>query len=174
MNFSELPPSKQWAALKYRGERFAEVWFKPEGEPLALLFRIPRESFRIPGMAEQLTIQNLLKAVAIEPEDVESWVYGDVSHSGMHGSNPDLRNALAPPPPDVTHLEIHVRLNPPLQAVARNEHGELELSSAHWEDLKARWKAILGLEATIDTLRMSMEGLLLEMEASLKKTLTIE
>ena len=43
-------------------ERFAEVWFKPEGEPLALTFRIPQESFHIPGMGQLLTADNLLKA----------------------------------------------------------------------------------------------------------------
>ena len=52
MKFSEQPPSKQWAALKYRGEKFAEVWFKPEGQPLVLAFRIPRGSFQIPGIGE--------------------------------------------------------------------------------------------------------------------------
>src|SRR5204862_8029758 len=50
VNFSEHPPSKQGAALKYQGHPIAEVWFKPEGDPLALAFRVPRESFQIPGM----------------------------------------------------------------------------------------------------------------------------
>ena len=49
MSFSEQAPSKQWAALKYRGEKFAEVWFKPEGEPCAVIFRILQKSFHIPG-----------------------------------------------------------------------------------------------------------------------------
>src|ERR1700704_4461185 len=105
MNFSEQPPSKQWAALKYRGEKFAEVWFKPEGEPFGLAIRIPQESFQIPGIGEQLTMENLLKAVAIAPQEIVSWRHGEVSHSGMHGSNPRLGNALAPPPQQVTHLE---------------------------------------------------------------------
>src|ERR1700722_3528925 len=81
VNFSEQPPSKQWAALKYRGEKFAEVWFKPEGEPFAVTFRIPRESFQIPGLAHLLTTENLLKAVAIATEEVESWRHGDDSYS---------------------------------------------------------------------------------------------
>src|SRR6266404_5133616 len=51
VNFSEQPASQQWATLKFRGEKFAEVWFKPEGDPLALQFRIPQNSFQIPGMA---------------------------------------------------------------------------------------------------------------------------
>ncbi len=174
MNLAEQPPSKQWAALKYRGDKFAEVWFKPEGEPFALTFRIPQKSFQIPGIGQQLTTENLLQAVAIATEEVESWRHGDVSHSSMNGSNPELRKSLPPPPQDVTHLDIYVRLKPPPQAVARNESGELEIPLAKWQDLEARWKAILGLEAVMDTLRISMERLRVEMEASSKKTLTTE
>ena len=136
MDFSEQPPSKQWAALKYGGEKFAEVWFKPEGEPFALTFRIPQKSFQIPG----LTTENLLKAVAIAPEEVESWRHGDVSHSSMNGSNPELRNPLAPPPQDVNQLDIFVRLKPPPPAVARNESSEIPL--AQWQDLEARWNKV--------------------------------
>jgi hypothetical protein len=188
MNFSEQPASKQWAVLKYKEEKFAEVWFKPEGDPCALIFRILQKISQIPGMGEQLTTENLLKAVAIAPEEVESWRYADVSHSGMNGSNPELRNPLPPPPEDVTHLDIYVRLKPPSQAVAprtptlspqgsgegEGESTDLEIPAAKWLDLQARWKAILGLETAIDTLRISMEGLLAELEASLKKTLTFE
>ncbi|HEV3255534.1 MAG TPA: hypothetical protein VG013_01515, partial [Gemmataceae bacterium] len=174
MNFSEQPPSKQWAALKFRGEEFAEVWFKPEGEPFALTFRIPEQSFRIPGMGQRLTTENLLKAVAIATEEVESWRHGGVSHAGMSGSNPELRNPLPKPPPDVTHLDIYVRLKPPPQAVAHKESGELEFSSEQWQNLGALWKAILGLEATMDTLRQSMEGLRAEMETSAKRMMTAE
>jgi hypothetical protein len=49
-----------------------------------------------------------------------------------------------------------------------------EVSSAKWQDLEARWKSILGLEATIDTLRLSMEGLINDMQNSSQKSLTIE
>ena len=79
MNFSEQPPSKQWVALKYRGEIIAEVWFKPEGEPFALTFRIPQKSFQLPGMGQRLTTENLLKAVGLAAEDVESWRHEDAS-----------------------------------------------------------------------------------------------
>ncbi len=174
MSFSEQPPSKQWAALKFRGEKFAEVWFKPEGEPWALTFRIPQNSFQIPGIGQRLTTENLLKAVAIATEEVESWRHGGVSHSGLEGSHPQLRNPLPQPPHDVTHLDIYVRLKPPPQAVARTESGELEIASAKWQDFEARWKALLGLEASMDTLRISMEVLRAEMEASLKRMLTAE
>jgi hypothetical protein len=174
VDFSEQPPSKQWAALKCRGEKFAEVWLKPEGEPFGLIFRIPRETFQIPGMGKQLTMENLLKAVAVGREEVESWRHADVSHAGMNGSNPDLRNALPPPPQPITHLDIYVRLKPPPEAVGRNESSEPETSSTLWQDVEALWKAILGLEAAMDTFRMNMESLVVEMQAAFKKTLTME
>lgn len=174
MNFSEQPGSKQWAVLKYRGEKFAEVWFKPVGEPLGLIFRIPRQIFQIPGMSQQLTTENLLKAVALAPQAVESWRHGDVSHVALDGSNPELKNPLPPPAQDVPHVEIHVRLKPPPQTAAPVESGEPRMPTAKWQDLEAHWKAILGIEATMDTARITMEGLLEEMETSLKKTLTME
>src|ERR1700722_8950415 len=105
MNFSEQPPSKQWAALKYRGEKFAEVWFKPEGEPFALTFRIPQRSFQLPGMGQLLTTENLLKAVGIATEEVKS-----CPHEGA--TNSELGQPLSPPPPDVTHLILYVTLKP--------------------------------------------------------------
>ena len=73
MIFFDQPPSKEWATLKYKGEKFAEVWFKPEGEPFALTFRIPHKSFQTPGISQLLTIENLLKAVNIVQDEVESW-----------------------------------------------------------------------------------------------------
>lgn len=174
MNFSEQPPSKQWAALKFRGEPFAEVWFKPEGEPFALTFRIPRKSFQLPGMDLRLTTENLLKAVGVATEEVESWSHESASHTGRNESVSELGDPLSPPPPDVTHLHLRVRLKPPPQAVAPKESGELEIPETRWQELEARWNAVLGLEASIDTLRISMEGLRAEMESSSRRTLTTE
>src|SRR5262249_14136713 len=153
---------------------FAEVWFKPEGEPFALTFRIPRESFEIPGLGQRLTTENLLKAVAIAADEVESWSHGGVSHSGVGGSNPELRQPLPPPPQGDTHLTISVRLKPPPQATAPEEGRESEVPSASWQDLEARWNAILGLEATIETLRIRLEGLRAEMETASRRTLTTD
>jgi len=167
VNFSEQPPSKEWAALKYRGEKIAEVWFKPEGEPFALTFRVPQRSFQVPGMGPLLTPGNLLLAVGIATEEVESWHYEGTSHS-------ELGRPLPPPPQDVAHLTIHVRLKPPPQAVDSNPSDEPEVPEAKWQDLVARWNAILGQEATIETFRISMEGLRSEMEASMKRTFTSE
>ena len=174
MNFSEQPPSKQWAALKFRGEKFAEVWFKPEGDPLALMFRIPQNSFHIPEIGERLTTENLLRAVGIATEEVESWRRGEVSHSGLNGANPELKNPLPQPPQDAAHLDIHVRLKPPAQAVAGNERPALEIAAAKWQDLEARWKAVLGLEAAMDTLRINVEGLRADLEGSMNRMLKTE
>jgi hypothetical protein len=167
VNFLEQPPSKQWAALKYGGERIAEVWFKPEGEPFGLSFRIPQKSFQIPGVGQRLTTESLLKAVGIATEEVESWRHGDIS-------NPELRHPLPPPPPDAPHLEIVVRLKPPPQAVAPKESGEPEVPLGAWQELETRWNAILGLEAAIDALRLKMESLRTEMEALAKVRLTTD
>ena len=49
---------------------------------------------------------------------------------------------------------------------------EPEIASAKWQELEPRWKVIMGLEAIIDTLRISGEGLRTQMEASFKRTLT--
>jgi hypothetical protein len=174
VNFSEQPPSKQWAALKYRGEKFAEVWFKPEGEPFALTFRIPQGSFQIPGMGQLLTTENLLKTVGIATEEAESWRHEGASHSGTNESNSELGHPLPPPPQDVPHLNLYVRLKPPPQAMTSKESAEPEVPEAKWQDLIARWEAILGLEASIDTLRISMESLRAEMESSSRRTLTME
>jgi hypothetical protein len=134
MNFSEQLPSKHWAALKYRGEKFAEVWFKPADEPFALIFRIRPESFQIPGMAQALTTELLLKAVGITAEEVESWEVGDSSHDGMDGTNPELREPLPQPAEDATHLDIHVTLKQPSEVEAPEESGEPEAPSAEGEE----------------------------------------
>jgi hypothetical protein len=174
VSLSEQLPSIQWAALKFRGEKFAEVWFKPDDDPLVLRFRIPQTSFDILDIGRLLTTENLLKAVAIAPEEVESWHYSDVSYSGMEGPNPEMQNPLQQPPPEVPYLEMDVRLRPPNQAVASTESCEPERDSTQWQDVEARWKALLGLEATIDTLRISVEGLRAELESSVKRMLTTE
>jgi hypothetical protein len=174
VNFAELPPSKQWAALKFKGEKFAEVWFKPEGEPFSLAFRIPRQTFQSPGMVELLTTENLLRAVGIATEEVESWRHGEICHNGMGGSNPELGQCFGPPPQGVSHLNIHVRLKAPPPVAAPKENTEPDPALAKWQDLEGRWKAILGLEAAIDTLRISMDGLQAEMDSASRKSLTTE
>jgi hypothetical protein len=176
--FSERPPSKEWAVLKYRGEKFAEVWFKPEGEPLALTIRIPQGSFQILGMGELLTPENLLKAVGVTAEEVECWRHGGVSLSGTEGANPEWRRPLPVPEQDVSHLIVDVRMKPPPQAAppaeaaAPAEGGVPQELLAKWQQLEARWTAIMGLEASLETLRLKMEGVQSELQAASRATLT--
>jgi hypothetical protein len=174
VNFSEQPPSKQWAALTFRGERVAEVWFKPEGEPWSVVFRIPRSSFEIPGVGQRLTTADLLKAVAIATDDVESQHFADASRSAADGAAPELTNPLPQPPADVSQVEIRVRLKPPPATDDEPVGSEPVVLSAEWQDLESRWKTILGLEASVDTMRKSMEGLRLELEASMRRALTAD
>jgi len=173
VSFSEQPASEHWAALKFKGQRVADVWFKPEGDPLAVMFRIPQKSFRLPGIGPRLTLENLLKAVDVAPAEVESWQYGETSHAGMSGASPELTDALPQPPQDTSHLEVYVRLQGP-EAVAHQESWQVDPATAKWQDLEARWKAILGLEASMDTVRISMESLRIELESSLRKALTAD
>ena len=174
MNFSEQPPSKEWAVLKYREEKIAEVWFKPKGKPLALTFRIPQKTFHSPDIGPLLTTENLLKAVGIANEEVESWRHDGVAPSDGDGANPELGRPLPPPPHDVAHLVIYVQLKPPVQVVARDECGEPEILGGKFQELAGRWNAILVLEASIDTTRISMESLRAELETESKKMLTAE
>jgi hypothetical protein len=173
MNFSEQPPSKQWAALKYRGETVAEVWFKPEGEPFTLTLRIPKKSFQIADMAQRLTADNLLKALGIRAEEVESWRHEGAYPPGTDGPHSELGHPL-PPPQDVAHLSLYVRLKPPPQAVAPDQGGEPEVPEAKWQDLETRWNAILGLEARVETQRISMEALRGELDALSRRALTTD
>lgn len=175
MNFSEQPPSKQWAALKYRGEKYAEAWFKPEGDPFGLTFRIPQKSFQTPAVGQRLTTEILLKTVGIATEEVESWRHGDlVSHSAMNGSNPELGQPLPPPLQDASYLNIYVSLKRPPQVDAPSQSSEPEVPAPEWEDLEARWNVILGVESSIDTLRLALDGARLELEAAWNKQLTPE
>jgi hypothetical protein len=57
---------------------------------------------------------------------------------------------------------------------ARNEGGETEGASAKWQEIEPRWKAILALEGAIDTLRINMEAIRTEMEASFRRMLTAD
>src|SRR5262245_31710179 len=106
-----MPPSKQWASLKFRGERFADVWIKPEGDPFALTFRIPQESFELSGVGPHLTLANLLMAVGTQPDEVESWRVNDE----LQNANLDVHQVLSAPAQDVRHLDLHVRIKQPVQ-----------------------------------------------------------
>jgi len=174
VNYSDQTPSQQWSVLKYQGETIAEVWFKPEADPLALTIRIPRASFQASGVGPRLTPENLLKAVGLEAGAIESWRHEAGSLLGLDGSAADLGRPLPTPPQGVTRLTLHFRVKPPPQAVAHVEGEFATVPEAVWQDLEARWNSILGLEASIDTLRISMESLRSELEASRGRQLLSE
>jgi len=170
VNVSEQVPSSEWAALKHMGEEVAE-WSRPGEEPLAVLFRVARERFEVVDISQQLTLEDLLRAADVANEDVESWQLADEFQFGMDGTNPELRRLLPPPPPDATHLTIHVQLKSPAQTADGSARSEEEVK---WQALEACWRAILGMEVSIETLRNSMENLRIELEAAFKKAITVE
>jgi hypothetical protein len=51
---------------------------------------------------------------------------------------------------------------------------EQEIPLEKWQALEASWKTILGLEASIDSSRLSMDALRGEMENAYKKSMTVE
>jgi hypothetical protein len=174
VNFAEQPASTQWAALNYRGTKLAEVWFKPEGQPFGLTFRVPQSSFQTSGVGQSLRVQDLLKAVGISPDEVESCRCASASSSDGSESYLDPTQRLTPPQPSVAHLEIQVTLKRPTEAVVTTEAAVPGSTSTMEQDLLARWSAILGQEASIDTMRVSMDRLRVEMDNAFKKTLTPE
>jgi hypothetical protein len=202
MNFSELPPSKQWAALKYRGEKFAEVWFKPGGEPFAILFRIRRETFQLPEMRQRLSAETLLKAIGVAVDEVDSWYFEGAPESDADQAPVLLDQPLPPPADDVAHLTVHVELTPPRPAAVpeevsapealstdapnerpepavvpagtADEPGATDNAPIRWENVQSRWRLILGVEATIDTMRLTMENLQTDMATTAKHALTTE
>lgn len=160
MNFPEQPPSTRWSALTFKGEKLAEVWFKPEGDPSALTFRVPRSTFDLPDVAPRLTADNLLKAVGIPADAVESWHVGDAPGAG-------LSDPLPPPAPEVTHLEIRVHLKP----TPRAADAEPPVAEAGWDDLGALWKSVLTVEASVEAARKMVEGVKAEVESAVRRSL---
>src|SRR5262249_23740126 len=49
-----------------------------------------------------------------------------------------------------------------------------DVGSAQWQDFEARWNAILALEGSIDTLRLTIESARVELENAWNKSLTPE
>jgi hypothetical protein len=170
VNFSEREPSSDWVPLKHLDENIAEAWFKPDGEPLACVFRVPKRQFQVSDLIQQLTVEDLLQAADISIEEVESWQFLDESHLSEDGTNLELKRLLPPPRPDETHLTVHVHLKPP----ARTEGDWKEVPPEKWQALDATWKSILVLEATIDSLRLSMNGLQIEMDTAFKRPMSVE
>jgi hypothetical protein len=63
---------------------------------------------------------------------------------------------------------------PPTPAAARTEGCGPEVPPEKWQALEAQWKTILGLEAGLESLRLSVDGLRVEMEAAFRQSLTVE
>jgi hypothetical protein len=137
------------------------------------MFRVPEKTTQMrDDMGQRLTTENLLKAVGIANEAVESCL------AGMDGSDLELGRPI-PAPQTGRHTHIYVHLKPPSQVVAGNETGqnetdEPEIPPEKWEHLEVLWKAIGALEANLNGLRSRMEGLRTEMEVASKRALTME
>jgi len=152
------------------GEVIAEAWFEAEGEDSTLVLRVPRDRLQTADMSRRLTLEHLLKAAAVSNDEVESWRLADVSHS----DDSELSHPLPPPPTDATHLTVYVHLKPQAQAPADDESAEQEIPPEKWQALEVCWKTILGLEASIDTSRLGMDGLRAELETAFKRSMTVE
>jgi hypothetical protein len=63
---------------------------------------------------------------------------------------------------------------PPAQAAVDSESVTQEIPLEKWQALEVLWKAILGLEASIESSRLSVESVRAEMEAAFKKSLAVE
>jgi len=166
VNASDQVPSDEWTAVDHLWEDVAEAWFKPDGAASNFRFRVPRDRFEAADPARPVTVGRLLEAAAIPADEVASW---DLGESAGDGPPPDLSDPL--PPPEGDHLTVYVRLKP---AAGADDGPELEMTPERWQDLEACWKTILGLEAAIDTSRMSMEGLRAEMETAYKQPMSAE
>lgn len=54
------------------------------------------------------------------------------------------------------------------------DYPEQDVSPELWQTLQARWRAILGVEASIETMRLSLESVRGEMENAFRKQLNVE
>lgn len=162
MNFSERVSSTEWVSLKHEGEEIAEARFEPEGESFTLVFRVLRNRVEIADRSQRVTLDKLLRAAAVSKDEVASWRLGDVSRSEPSD------------PPVATYLTIYVHLKPSAQASAHTESFERAIPPEKWQALEALWKGILGMEASIDACRLSLDALRAEMETAYKRPLGVE
>jgi uncharacterized protein YoxC len=163
----EQASSTDWVTLMHMGEDLAEAWCMPEGEGTTVVFLVPRSRLDA-GTGQPVSIQLLLDAADIPTNEVESWRLGDGSNSDTGLSH------LLPSPADDDQLTVYVRLKPPVRETAAEDGPVPEVPLEKWHALDAVWKAILGLEASIDSARLSVDGLRGEMETAFKKALPVE
>lgn len=173
MKIAAREPSSKWAALKHDGEVVAGVWFKPDGDPLALKFRIPQSRAEVSDFRSRLTLETLLKAVGVATEEVESWRLDDADPVTPEAAHV-LSQPLPPVPADAPHLTVHVRLKALAPAVPPIERSDEDIPLERWQDLESRWKAVMTLEAGVTSLRMSVESLRAELEGAFRQSLTLE
>lgn len=165
MNFSEQAPSTQWASLSFRGEAFAEVWFKPASMPNGLTFRIPQATFHHSAISQHLTIGNLLKAIGLDAEAVQSWRTANEAQIEIANYHVELLQLLPPLPKNTPQLYLHVLMKQKVSKEETTVSSDPKKVLIKWQELQARWNNILGLEVTIDTLRQRMESLRGEIES---------
>jgi hypothetical protein len=170
VNFAELPASSQWANLKYKGARIADVWIKPADEPNTIRFRITAESFQIPGMATLLTLENLLKSMGLSTSEVKSC---EVRRSNEAMAPLELHQPLASlsiqEPEFQAVVTMQVAMPVEIAAAALSEVPE-----SLWVNIDARWNAVIAQEVSIDTMRLRMETLRGEMESAAHKAMSAD
>jgi len=174
VDFAEQVPSSEWTALEHMWEEIAEAWYRPDGDGSVVMFRVPQDRLQVSNPNQQLTIEDLLRAASIRNEEVNSWQIGDTANIEMDGANPKLGLPLRPPPSDASHFIVYVRLKPRAQSDEGSENSDNDMPLEKWQALEALWKTILGLEVSIDTLRLNMDSTRAEMEAAFKKALNVD
>jgi hypothetical protein len=191
LNLADRPPSTQWAALKCREAVVAWVWFKPDGAPFTIRFCIPRESFHDASIRQLLTLENLLRSVGTAPEEIESDPESNtVLSPPAEGEDHRYLDVRLPPPSEAAAAlstgetgdgETHnpepttETVDPIPTAGQSAAQGDVSpVSEATWQQLEVHWKAILGIEANIETVRRSTANIVNELETLLQATLSIE
>ena len=165
MDFSKRAPSTKWTTLTYEGAVVAQVWFKPEGNPVGLQFLMPTRAFQLPDLENHLTMANLLKTVQIELKEIQSWTCSGIVHEGMNGTNPDFNKRIGPSSNSSDPVPIDVLLN--------SGHAS-EITPEQWNDLASRWDKIALLESEISRIRTEAERLCAKLDSLWNTTLTLE
>jgi len=171
VHVSEWLPADKWVALSHRGEDVAEAMLSSDGGSFVLSFQVPRDRLDGADGSPPLSIEDLLAAAAVSTDEVERWDFGDASPPGAAQTLNEEDEAEPGGSPDATSVTLTVRLKPLVPRTASHEVMVGDVPPEKWQALDACWKTILGLEASIDTLRLSLDGLRAEMENAFKKTL---
>jgi hypothetical protein len=171
---SEQVPSNEWTPLEHLWEDIADAWFKPDGDASTFMFRVPADRWATDNASPPLTVEALLDAAAIATDEVQSWRFGDTAEAAESWTNSGVTHTLPPPAPGATYLTVYVHMKPQAPPAVLDESADGDVPPEKWQALEATWRAILGLEATIDALRLGMGGLGSEMETAFKRSMTVE